>query len=87
MAHFDVLPDLRNQKLFWRSPPSPSYSFQKILTITRNLLNPSLHSQKHQAEVHMRDKLFAKNEKRNLDAKKSWKAVVAQLTDSEENDL
>ena len=38
MAHFDVLPDLRHKRLFWRSPPKSKTSFQKEIVIPRSLL-------------------------------------------------
>ena len=38
MDHFDVLPDLRNRKLYWRSPLKKRLSFTCILYIPRSLI-------------------------------------------------
>lgn len=71
MAHFDVLPDLRNRKLFWRTPPEIKASFQREIRIPRELLRPPPPKLEHQIDAKRRDDAISREEKRSADGCKS----------------
>ncbi|KAI0995662.1 hypothetical protein K3495_g12516 [Podosphaera aphanis] len=71
MAHFDVLPDLRNKKLFWRTPPKQTPSFQRKIVIPRKLLKPFLPNRAHQTNAELRDVAIRHDEKHAADGKNS----------------
>lgn len=71
MAHFDVLPDLRHKKLFWRTPPKAKPSFQKEIVIPRSLLQPVLPRPDHQADADRRDRAILLDEQRAAAGHKS----------------
>ncbi|KAI1007317.1 hypothetical protein K3495_g897 [Podosphaera aphanis] len=70
MAHFDVLPDLRNRKLFWRTPPISKPSFAREIAISRSTLQPRTPKKqrlRHQADANRRDTEMAMEDKRRND--------------------
>lgn len=69
MAHFDVLPDLRNKCLFWRSSPENIVSFSRQLQIPRSALQQSTPCHHHQKDVSRRDTLFDLEGKRRSDGR------------------
>ncbi|KAI0994471.1 hypothetical protein K3495_g13711, partial [Podosphaera aphanis] len=69
MAHFDVLPDLKNKKLLWRTPPKKITSFQREIVVPRELLRPSPPSNDHQIDADRRDKAIRNDEKRASDGR------------------
>lgn len=71
MAHFDVLPDLRHQKLFWRTPPIQKPSFQRQIVIPRDILRSPPPQRYHQADADRRNKAIDLDEKRAVDGHKS----------------
>ena len=64
MAHFDVLPDLRHKRLFWRDPPKFKPSFQKEIVIPRSLLQVTPPRYDHQADADRRDKAILVDQER-----------------------
>ena len=64
MDHFDVLPDLRNRKLLWRSPPEQKRSFARILRIPRASTKSLPIQAAHQLDVGRREAAFEQEDQR-----------------------
>lgn len=79
MAHFDVLPDLRQKKLFWRNPPKNKPSFQRELIIPREFLRQPLFRHDYQTDADRRDKTFLHNEERAKNGAKKHNATINYL--------
>ncbi|KAI1002534.1 hypothetical protein K3495_g5666 [Podosphaera aphanis] len=66
MAHFDVLPDRKNRKLFWRTPPIQKISFAGNLQIPRSLLRKPNPLRCHQLNANRWSQLMEHDDKRRL---------------------
>jgi hypothetical protein len=73
MAHFDVQPDLRRQRLIWPAnlPQTSQRSFAKQLRVTRDSFKPQPIQPEHQWDVIRRQHLFDKKDSRDVGGKGS----------------
>ena len=62
--YFDVLLDLRNRKLYWRSPPEKRLSFARILRIPWSSITTPYTQVAHQLEVGRREAAFELEDQR-----------------------
>ncbi|KAI0990962.1 hypothetical protein K3495_g17225, partial [Podosphaera aphanis] len=76
MAHFDVLPDMRNRRLFWRTPPASRPSFARNLQIPRSLLRTKKSTANHQLDADRRCRIMEHDDKRRLDGPGSGVGIM-----------
>jgi hypothetical protein len=68
LAHFDVLPDLKNKKLFWRTPPPYRPSFTRQIQVASKSSSERI-NRSHQLDVEHRQRLFTNQERREADGR------------------
>lgn len=71
MSHFDVLPDMRNRRLFWRTPPRSKLSFARHIKIPRASLYPKRDSVDYQKDADRRSQAIDHDDKRRRDGQRS----------------